>query len=256
MRRILGLAAGLLCALAAHAQTFPAKAITLICPWPAGGGTDLHLRKLGEIASRHLGQPVVIENRPGGSGMNGPATMAKTARPDGYTISQLAITAYPRAAHAEGGLGSARRLQLHHRRRGLHLRHRGEGRFAVQDLPGSPHLRESEPGQALVRHARHRHLAAPGDGGDRRQGERAVPAHSVQGLRRRRDRADGRARDGAGRLHRLGEAGGLGRAAPARDARRQAHALERAHGQRARHRYGVELAVRPGRAPRACRRKW
>jgi tripartite-type tricarboxylate transporter receptor subunit TctC len=94
MRRILGLAAGLLCALAAHAQTFPAKAITLICPWPAGGGTDLHLRKLGEIASKHLGQPVVIENRPGGSGMNGPATMAKTARPDGYTISQLAITAY------------------------------------------------------------------------------------------------------------------------------------------------------------------
>jgi tripartite-type tricarboxylate transporter receptor subunit TctC len=94
MRTILGLAAGLLCALAAHAQTFPAKAITLICPWPAGGGTDLHLRKLGEIASRHLGQPVVIENRPGGSGMNGPATMAKTARPDGYTISQLAITAY------------------------------------------------------------------------------------------------------------------------------------------------------------------
>jgi tripartite-type tricarboxylate transporter receptor subunit TctC len=94
MRRILGLAAGLLCALAAHAQAFPAKAITLICPWPAGGGTDLHLRKLGEIASRNLGQPVVIENRPGGSGMNGPATMAKTAKPDGYTISQLAITAY------------------------------------------------------------------------------------------------------------------------------------------------------------------
>jgi tripartite-type tricarboxylate transporter receptor subunit TctC len=52
------------------------------------------LRKLGEIASRNLGQPVVIENRPGGSGMNGPATMAKTAKPDGYTISQLAITAY------------------------------------------------------------------------------------------------------------------------------------------------------------------
>jgi tripartite-type tricarboxylate transporter receptor subunit TctC len=94
MRRILGLAAGLALALAAQAQSFPARPITLICPWPAGGGTDLHLRKLGEIASKHLGQPVVIENRPGGSGMNGPATMAKTARPDGYTISQLAITAY------------------------------------------------------------------------------------------------------------------------------------------------------------------
>ena len=94
MKRIFGLAAGLLLALAAHAQSFPAKPITLICPWPAGGGTDIHLRKLGEVAAKHLGQPVVIENRPGGSGMNGPATMAKTAKPDGYTISQLAITAY------------------------------------------------------------------------------------------------------------------------------------------------------------------
>jgi tripartite-type tricarboxylate transporter receptor subunit TctC len=94
MKRIIGLASGLLLAFAAQAQTFPAKPITLICPWPAGGGTDLHLRKLGEVASKHLGQPVVIENRPGGSGMNGPATMAKTARPDGYTISQLAITAF------------------------------------------------------------------------------------------------------------------------------------------------------------------
>jgi tripartite-type tricarboxylate transporter receptor subunit TctC len=78
----------------AAAQAFPSRPVTLICPWPAGGPTDLHLRKLGEIAARHLGQPVVLENRPGGSGMNGPATMAKTAKPDGYTISQLAITAF------------------------------------------------------------------------------------------------------------------------------------------------------------------
>jgi tripartite-type tricarboxylate transporter receptor subunit TctC len=97
MRRILAAgASALLLAVwgAAPAQPFPSRPITLICPWPAGGGTDLHLRKLGEIASKHLGQPVVIENRPGGSGMNGPATMAKTAKPDGYTISQLAITAF------------------------------------------------------------------------------------------------------------------------------------------------------------------
>jgi tripartite-type tricarboxylate transporter receptor subunit TctC len=94
MKHILGLTAGLAFALAAQAQTFPAKPVTLICPWPAGGGTDLHLRKLGEIATRQLGQPVIIENRPGGSGMNGPATMSKTAKPDGYTISQLAITAF------------------------------------------------------------------------------------------------------------------------------------------------------------------
>jgi len=78
----------------AVAQPFPSKPITLICPWPAGGSTDLYFRKLGEVAARHLGQPLVIENRPGGSGMNGPATMAKTARPDGYTISQLTISAF------------------------------------------------------------------------------------------------------------------------------------------------------------------
>jgi len=94
MTRILGLAAGLLLALAAQAQTFPAKPVTLIVPWPAGGSSDLYFRKLGEVAARHLGQPLVIENRPGGSGMNGPATMAKTARPDGYTISQLTISAF------------------------------------------------------------------------------------------------------------------------------------------------------------------
>ena len=81
-------------ALPAFAQTFPSKPITLICPWAAGGGTDLHLRKLAELMSKRLGQPVVVENRPGGSGMNGPVQMAKTARPDGYTISQLTITAF------------------------------------------------------------------------------------------------------------------------------------------------------------------
>ncbi|HEU4923864.1 MAG TPA: tripartite tricarboxylate transporter substrate-binding protein, partial [Burkholderiales bacterium] len=94
MRELLALAGSLLLAAAAHAQQFPSKPVTLIVPWPAGGSTDIYFRKLGEITARHLGQPLVIENRPGGSGMNGPATMAKTARPDGYTISQLAITAF------------------------------------------------------------------------------------------------------------------------------------------------------------------
>jgi tripartite-type tricarboxylate transporter receptor subunit TctC len=75
-------------------QAFPSKPVILIVPWPAGGSTDVYFRKLGEIAAKPLGQPLVIENKPGGSGMNGPATMAKTARPDGYTISQLAITAF------------------------------------------------------------------------------------------------------------------------------------------------------------------
>jgi len=87
-------AAAALVASSAFAQAFPVKPITLICPWPAGGSTDLHLRKMAELASRRLGQTVIVENKPGGSGMNGPSTMAKTARPDGYTLSQLTISAF------------------------------------------------------------------------------------------------------------------------------------------------------------------
>jgi tripartite-type tricarboxylate transporter receptor subunit TctC len=100
MKRVLGLAAGMLLAAAAQAQQFPSKPVTLIVPWPAGGSTDIYFRKLGEVASKHLGQNLVIENRPGGSGNNGPTTMAKTAQPDGYTISQLTISAF-RAPHMQ-----------------------------------------------------------------------------------------------------------------------------------------------------------
>ena len=94
MKRLIGVWILAAAATSAFGQAFPSKPITLICPWPAGGGTDIHLRKIAELAAKRLGQAVVVENRPGGSGMNGPATMAKTARPDGYAISQLAITAF------------------------------------------------------------------------------------------------------------------------------------------------------------------
>ncbi|HUQ25584.1 MAG TPA: tripartite tricarboxylate transporter substrate binding protein [Burkholderiales bacterium] len=94
------LAVLLLAATAALGQSFPTKPVTLIVPWPAGGTTDIYFRKLGEVTTRHLGQNIVIENRPGGSGNNGPTTMAKTAQPDGYTISQLTISAF-RAPHMQ-----------------------------------------------------------------------------------------------------------------------------------------------------------
>jgi len=68
-------------------DTFPTKPITLIVPFPAGGSTDRHLRAVAEDASKHLGQNVIVENRPGAGGTLGPSNMAKTARPDGYTIS-------------------------------------------------------------------------------------------------------------------------------------------------------------------------
>jgi tripartite-type tricarboxylate transporter receptor subunit TctC len=85
---------GLTLPLSAVAQEFPAKPITLIVPFPAGGPTDLALRALGEAAAKHLGQPVIVENKSGGAGTVGPATMAATAKPDGYTIAQMPVTVY------------------------------------------------------------------------------------------------------------------------------------------------------------------
>jgi len=75
----------------AQAQAYPSRPVTLIIPWPAGGSTDRHLRTLAELASKHLGQPIVIENRPGAGGTLGPSTMAQTAKPDGYTIAQFPL---------------------------------------------------------------------------------------------------------------------------------------------------------------------
>lgn len=74
---------------AAQAQAFPNKPITLIVPWPAGGSTDRHHRALAELASKHLGQNIVVENKPGAGGTLGPGAMALTAKPDGYTIAQF-----------------------------------------------------------------------------------------------------------------------------------------------------------------------
>lgn len=71
-----------------RAESFPSKPLTLIVPWPAGGSTDRHLRALAEIASKHLGQTVVVQNQPGAGGTLGPGTMALNAKPDGYTIAQ------------------------------------------------------------------------------------------------------------------------------------------------------------------------
>jgi tripartite-type tricarboxylate transporter receptor subunit TctC len=91
-RRLLqaGGAAALLAATGqATAQAFPTRPITLIVPFPAGGSTDRHFRLLAELAGKHLGQNVIVENRPGGGGTTGPGNMALNAKPDGYTIAQF-----------------------------------------------------------------------------------------------------------------------------------------------------------------------
>jgi tripartite-type tricarboxylate transporter receptor subunit TctC len=88
------LALGALAGTAARAQSFPTKPVTLIVPWPAGGSSDLALRALAEATQKHLGQPIIIENKAGASGTLGGAQMAATAKPDGYTVAQLPITIF------------------------------------------------------------------------------------------------------------------------------------------------------------------
>lgn len=92
-------AAGLLLAFtfagAALAQAYPsARPVTLIVPWPPGGSTDLSMRALAVLAEKSLGQRVVIENRPGVSGTMGAQQLAQSAKPDGYTVSQMPITVF------------------------------------------------------------------------------------------------------------------------------------------------------------------
>jgi tripartite-type tricarboxylate transporter receptor subunit TctC len=79
---------------AAPAQDFPVKPVTLIAPFPAGGATDIVIRALAESTQKHLGQPIVVENKTGASGTLGPAQMAANAKPDGYTIAQIPITVF------------------------------------------------------------------------------------------------------------------------------------------------------------------
>jgi tripartite-type tricarboxylate transporter receptor subunit TctC len=67
------------------AQTYPAKPLRLVVPFPAGGGTDIVARTLGERLAAELGQPVIIDNRPGAGTVIGTDNVAKSP-PDGYSL--------------------------------------------------------------------------------------------------------------------------------------------------------------------------
>lgn len=69
----------------ARAQDFPAKPVTLVVPFAAGGSTDLVARTVAQAMSTHLGQQVLVDNKGGAGGNLGASFVAKAA-PDGYTI--------------------------------------------------------------------------------------------------------------------------------------------------------------------------
>ena len=82
----------------AQASEFPNKPVTLIVPFQAGISVDIPASRHRRISQgQHLGQPIVIDNKAGGSATLGPAYMASNAKPDGYTIAQIPMPVLPRA---------------------------------------------------------------------------------------------------------------------------------------------------------------
>jgi len=72
-------------------KNYPERPVRFVVPWPAGGGTDIFARAIGEKLHQAMGQPFLVENRPGASGNIGASSVAKSA-PDGYTIMLATIT--------------------------------------------------------------------------------------------------------------------------------------------------------------------
>ena len=82
--------------LGAHAQTYPARPVRLMVPFPAGSATDQVARLVGQQLQEELKQPFVVENKPGAQGAIAAAEVARAA-PDGYTL--LVTTNTPQAAN-------------------------------------------------------------------------------------------------------------------------------------------------------------
>ena len=210
MRRhfiVASVAAAALVAFAApgvQAQGYPEKPITLIVPWPAGGSTDVAMRTIAECAAKQLGQPIIVDNKPGASGTLGPAIMAANAKPDGYTIAQMPITVMrlPLMQKTTWDAVNDFTYIAHLTGYTFGITTKAEGQFKTwKDVVD---LRQGQPRQGHLRHAGRRHFAAHRHGADR--GRRGHPAHAraIQGRRRDQRRGARRAYDAAGRLRRAG----------------------------------------------------
>ena len=100
-------AAGLACAAlfsTLAAAQYPDKAIRLVVPWPAGGGSDVVARVVAQPLSERLKQPVIVDNRPGANGAIGTTAVAK-ASPDGYTLIWVTADTHAIIPHVYAKLG-------------------------------------------------------------------------------------------------------------------------------------------------------
>jgi len=78
----------------AKSDSYPSRTLTMIMPFPPGGATDVQMRALANALSKEMGQQVVVVNQPGVAGTMGPAAMARSAAPDGYTFSVAPATLF------------------------------------------------------------------------------------------------------------------------------------------------------------------
>ncbi|MEJ0077913.1 MAG: tripartite tricarboxylate transporter substrate binding protein [Alphaproteobacteria bacterium] len=90
-RHFLALAAITASARSAAAQSYPDRAVRVVVGFPAGGSVDIFVRIVAQSLSEQLGQPFVIENRPGASGNIGTEAVVRSA-PDGYTLLAVGVT--------------------------------------------------------------------------------------------------------------------------------------------------------------------
>ena len=90
MRRIVGMVAALSVSIAAMAQEYPSRPVKIVLPYPLGGPGDFISRTVGEKLQQKLGQPFLIEPRPGANLRMGTEFLAKSA-PDGYTIAFIGV---------------------------------------------------------------------------------------------------------------------------------------------------------------------
>ena len=168
----------------APAFAFPERPITMIVPWAPGGSTDLTGRVLARAAEKHLGQPIVILNKPGASTIIGMRELAQ-AKPDGYTIGTLSSSSYlaPLTGQAAG---------YDIMKDFTYVSYYGDNLIGIavlkdkpwKSLAGPDRGRQEEPREDQLRHRRGEHHPAPDGGGAVAPHRRQVHPCAAARLRR------------------------------------------------------------------------
>ena len=236
----------------------PSQQIRIVCPFPAGGGTDLTSRLLGEQMQKILGQPVVVDNRTGASGMIGTEAVGESEAGRLHAARRVGRDRAESASLSEDGVRLGPRAPADHAAREGAERDGGAHRRAREERRGADRLREEESGQAHVLVERRRQSAAADRRALQQDGGREDPARAVQGRRAAARRARGRGSHADLREHRRREAVHRKRAHPAdrrhlADARRRAARRARDRGASAARRLRARQLLRVLRAGRPAR---